>query len=195
MDVLYEYFASGIVDSGIRQFGGDDCHAEIPPFYHWCVCVFFGSLSVYLCWLWRNSLADEQQRQKLKANWTDKACFWAGLASLLMTLYFKVITRRGLFILNPCHIALAVLLVLLASDSSSLLMRRMHVAWTAWLFCPFSALVLPHLEEVSFLELMLYYIEHLIILPIGPLVLSRRYGNPWPSIKSHIAGFATIVAF
>jgi hypothetical protein len=197
MELLYEYLASGIVDSGIRQFGGDDCHSEIPPFYHFCISVFFGGLSVFLAWSWRHQLASgTAHRKQMPAGWAERACFWGGLASLLLTFYCKLATRRGFFILNPCHVALAMLLVLVAArDNTSLAMRRLHVAWIAWLFCPFSALLLPHLEEVSMLEFALYYVEHWIILPLGPLVLYRRYGNPWPCLKSHIAGFGTMVAF
>lgn len=150
MVVLYDYFASGIVDSGIRQFGGDECYAEIPSFYHWTVSIVSGTLSVFLCWLWRNFLAAKNSKRKhLKTNWLEWTCFLVGLASLMLTLHSKLATKRGLFILNPCHVALAMLLVLLIGDNSSLAMRRLHSAWTAWLFCPFSALVLPHLEEIS----------------------------------------------
>jgi len=114
----------------------------------------------------------------------------------LLTLYFKVVTKRGLFILNPCHIALTMLLVLLKTeDNTSVAMKRLKVAFNAWLFCPFCALVLPHLEEISIYEFLLYYIEHFIILPIGPLVLLRRYGNHWPSLKVHAASYGTIISY
>jgi hypothetical protein len=69
------------------------------------------------------------------------------------------------------------------------------VVYNAWLFCPFAAFLFPHLEEISLFEFLLYYVEHLIILPIGPLLLLRRYGNRWPSFKAHIAGYGTMMAF
>ncbi len=160
MGVLYEYFASGIADSGIRQFGGDDCYNEIPPLYHWTVSIFFGLLSLFLLWLWRDSLASPSQKKTpLKSNLLEKICFWIGLASFLLTLYFKVATKRGLFILNPCHISLVLMLILLAAeDNSSLNMRRLHTAWTAWLLGPFGAIAWPHLEDVSTFEFVLYYV-------------------------------------
>lgn len=139
--------ASGIVESGIRQFGGDDCYNEIPPLYHFCISLFFGALSLIFIYSWRQQLVDRPaERPKMESGWAEIICFWAGLGSLLMTFYYKWVTKRGLFILNPCHVALAMQLVLLAAkDNTSLFMRRLHVAWTAWLFCPFSALLLPHL--------------------------------------------------
>lgn len=159
--------------------------------------MFFGGLSLIFLYRWRQQLADgTAERPKMESGWAEKICFWAGLGSLLMTFYYKLVTKRGLFILNPCHVALAMQLVLLATkDNTSLFMRRMHMAWTAWLFCPFSALLLPHLEEINWTEFVLYYVEHIIILPLGPLVLHRRYANHWPSLKAHLAGFATMIAF
>jgi hypothetical protein len=197
MGVLYEYFASGMVESGIRQFGGDDCYNEIPPLYHWAVTLFFGFLSIYLVWFWRNSLADAKTIVKrLKPNLLEKLCFWVGLVSWILTLYYKVVTKRGLFILNPCHVALFLMLFLLgAEDNSSIFMRRFHTAWTAWLLGPFGAITWPHLEDISTFEFVLYYVEHLVILPIGPLVLHRRYGNTFPAFKNQIASFGTILAF
>jgi hypothetical protein len=44
-------------------------------------------------------------------------------------------------------------------------------------------------------EFVLYYVEHLIILPIGPIVLYRRYGFPKPSLKNHLCGYGTFIAF
>jgi hypothetical protein len=189
--------ASGITESDIRQFGGDDCYNEIPPLYHFSIALFFAALSLTLTYRWRQQLADgPAQTPKMQSGWAEKICFWVGLGSLLMTFYYKLATKRGLFILNPCHVALAMQLVLLAAhDNTSLLMRRLYAVWTAWLFCPFSALLLPHLEEISLSEFVLYYVEHIIILPLGPMVLHRRYGNPWPALKAHLAGFGTMIAF
>lgn len=53
MEILYEYLASGIADSGIRQFGGDECLNEIPPLYHWTLSLTTGLISIFLVWFWR----------------------------------------------------------------------------------------------------------------------------------------------
>jgi hypothetical protein len=160
MEVLYEYFASGIVESGIRQFGGEDCFNEIPAFYHWMISLVFGSLSVFLTWLWRDDMAHGKgDRKRLAPNCIEQLCFWVGLLSFLFTFYYKIITKRGFFILNPCHITLIFELILLAAkDNTNVFLRRLHVAWSAWLFGAFAALILPHLEEIDVFEFVLYYL-------------------------------------
>ena len=80
----------------------------------------------------------------------ERICFWLGLASLLLTFYFKLITKRGLFILNPCHVALLFMLILLAAeDNTNIYLRRLHNAWTGWLFGAAAAFIFPHLEEIN----------------------------------------------
>lgn len=119
-----------------------------------------------------------------------------GLLSFIFTFYFKVSTKRGFFMLNPCHVALLLMLVLLrVKDNSGVLARRLHLAWTAWLLGPFGALAWPHLEEISMFEFVLYFVEHLVILPIGPMVLARRYGNTFPNLRNHLAAYSTFLVF
>ena len=57
-------------------------------------------------------------------------------------------TKKGLFIFNPCHITLIIMTVLLFSKSS-LMMRKIHSYWTTWLFGAYLALMVPHLEGIS----------------------------------------------
>jgi hypothetical protein len=125
----------------------------------------------------------------------EKIAFWIGLVSLILAVYYKVATKRGLFILNPCHITLLIMLVLLrAEDNSRPFMRKLHAVWTAWLFGAFGALYFPHLEDVSLGEFLLYYIEHVIIWPMGPIILHRRYGMFMPGFKDNWASFGTFGA-
>lgn len=39
--------------------------------------------------------------------------------------------------------------------------------------------------------MFIYYLEHVLILPIGVLLLQRRYGLSLPTIKNQLLGFAT----
>lgn len=87
------------------------------------------------------------------------------------------------------------LILLSAKDNTTLKIRILYTGWTAWLFGPFGALAWPHLEDISMFEAVLYYVEHLIILPIGPLLLYRRYGNLLPTFKNQIASYASVVIF
>lgn len=41
---------------------------------------------------------------------------------------------------------------------------------------------------------MLYYFEHVIIWPLGPIILHRRYGMFRPGFKDNVASFATFGA-
>jgi hypothetical protein len=56
MGILYEYFASGIADSGITQFGGDECYNEIPPLYHWTISILAGTASIWTLITWGKHL-------------------------------------------------------------------------------------------------------------------------------------------
>lgn len=60
MEILYQYLASGIADSGIRQFGGNECFNEIPPLYHWILSLTTGLLSIYFVWFWREEMANSK---------------------------------------------------------------------------------------------------------------------------------------
>ena len=66
----------------------------------------------------------------------------------IMTFYYKVITRKGMFIFNPCHMTLIVMICLMISPSTPF-MKKVHTFWTTWLFGAFLALFIPHLEGIS----------------------------------------------
>jgi hypothetical protein len=101
---------------------------------------------------WGHTLIDNNKKiAKLLPNIFEKIYFIIGLICLLLTIYYKVSTKRGLFIFNPCHISLAFLLVLLyAKDNTSLFMRKFHTAWSGWLFGALAAFVFPHLEDITY---------------------------------------------
>jgi len=72
--------------------------------------------------------------------------FWIGLICLLCTVYYKISTKRGLFLLNPCHIAFVGLLYLLnAKDNDSILVRKVHVLWMGWWIGGLAGLLFPHI--------------------------------------------------
>lgn len=154
-------------------------------------------LSIYLTWKLQDALFDKDKKiRKVQPNTFERIYFWLGVFSLVLTLYYKVITKRGFFILNPCHVTLLMMLILLrAEDNSNHNIRKFYTIWTAWLFGAFGALYWPHLEDIEWLEFILYYVEHLIIFPLGPIVLYRRYGQIFPSFKSQIASYSTVLIF
>ena len=42
---------------------------------------------------------------------------------------------------------------------------------------------------------MLYYYEHIVIIPLGYLVLNKRYGFLKPTIKNHLPAFSSIALY
>lgn len=72
--------------------------------------------------------------------------FWIGLLCFIYTAYYKIITKRGLFLLNPCHISLLGLLYILnAKDNNSQWMRKIHALWTGWWIGGLAGFLFPHL--------------------------------------------------
>jgi len=96
---------------------------------------------------WGDTLVDHTRKTPaLNPNLFEKIYFLIGLISLFFACYYKLAAKRGFFLLNPCHITLALMLFLLITkDNSTTFMRKMHTAWTAWLFGAFAALAIPHL--------------------------------------------------
>jgi len=120
MDIFKKYFASGILEANIRQFGGEECYQEIPPLYHYLVSFTF-AITFLLCLRnWGHTLIDFNQKiPKLLPNLFEKVYLAIGFICLLFAIYYKVSTKRGFFIFNPCHISLALLLVLLYTKDNS----------------------------------------------------------------------------
>lgn len=71
----------------------------------------------------------------------------------------------------------------------------MHTAWSAWLYGAILALLVPHLDGVTYSGILIYYYEHLLIMPIGPLLLYRRYGFTMPNIVNQISSYATMCLY
>lgn len=97
--------------------------------------------------------------------------------------------------LNPCHVTFLMFLVLLMGNNTSYKMRWMHTAWTGWLFGGFAALVIPHLEGLSLIEAVSFFFEHLLIWPLGPLLLNRRYGYVKPTLANNFPSYGTMILF
>ena len=97
--------------------------------------------------------------------------------------------------MNPCHVSLTLLLVLLKGDNSKYWMKWVYAAYTGWLFGAFAALLLPHLEGLNVMEIVAFFTEHTLIWPIGPLLLYRRYGTLRPTWKNHLTTYTTILLF
>lgn len=114
-----------------------------------------------------------------------------GAITFILTAYYKMAAGKGLFMLNPCHISLLGVIVLCVAPSTAR-MHKLHTMWTSWLFGAFLALFFPHLRGISDFEVYLYFLEHLLIIPIGPIILFRRYDFVKPNFKNQFAAFASL---
>lgn len=96
--------------------------------------------------------------------------------------------------LNPCHINILIQIYLLLTKNT-LKNRMLHTAWTGWLFGPYMATFIPHLNGIDDFEILLYFYEHIAIIPLGFLVLAKRYGFMKPTFKNQMASFGTIALY
>lgn len=194
--LLYEYMISGVVDSEFTHFGGEACYQVIPFEYHLFVCTAFVLIFILATYKWAHTMVDHHAPAKpLTPNLLEKICFYFGVTCLAYTCYRKVVRKEGIFLLNPCHITFLMLLILLVGNNASNKMRWLHSAWTGWLFGGFAALAIPHLEGLSALEAFTFFAEHLLIWPLGPLLLNRRYGYLKPTVFNNFPSFGTIIFF
>lgn len=99
---------------------------------------------------------------------------------------------KGLFILSPCRVVLLVQIILLFRPNSRA-NRILHTAWTGWLFGPYLANFIPHLDGIDQFEIVLYYIEHIALVPCGYLILASRYGFLKPNFKNSQAAYSTSI--
>jgi hypothetical protein len=108
----------GILDSGIVEDGGAKCYAEIPKAYH----VIVGVISVFIHFTiskkWAPHLVNPHIQYSIKPNVVEKIFAIFGIVSLVLTFYFKLITGKGIFIFNPCHVALLLTVILLLLPTS-----------------------------------------------------------------------------
>ncbi|GMR33420.1 hypothetical protein PMAYCL1PPCAC_03615, partial [Pristionchus mayeri] len=161
--------AVGGVNYSIPGNGGPECKAFIP---YWQRLVESGILVPSACVLvWRllPQLSIEYNERPLKVS-----RYWVlTLYSLVFgaELAFKMISKTGIFLLNPCHVATVIQLALLSMDSEQpltcLLFRlQMYIMPGAIL-----ALVFPILNTRLLPgEVLIYYLQHFFII-IVPLYL------------------------
>lgn len=66
------------------------------------------------------------------------------LVTYAVQFYYKVATRKGLFMLNPCHINVLIMSYL-ALRPTTRTTKVVYLCWETWLFGPLLSLVFPHL--------------------------------------------------
>ena len=184
----------GIRDSGLSHFGGEECYNTIPFNYHLVSSLLVGLLYLGCLLRWHKELINPVNIPKKAPNLVEKVTLVLGIISYVYTFHMKLERKQGFFMLNPCHTTILLQSVLLlAPDNTTPFMKMLHTTWSGWAFGAFGAFIWPHLEGLSLLEIVLYYCEHLVILPIGSIVLHRRYGTLRPNFKNCILAFSVLL--
>lgn len=194
--IFKKYMVNGIVYSGIFEDGGQECYDEIPKKIHVAFAIVGTIFYLIIFFRWKSKLLNFEQvdRAVFKAGMIEYLVAFVGAISLILTGYMKLATGKGMFLLNPCHVSVLGVIVLCVAPSTTL-MRKVHSMWTAWLFGATLALLVPHLNGIGQFEIWLYYIEHLVIVPIGPIVLFRRYGALRPTFANQFACFSSLAFY
>lgn len=140
----------GILDSRIFEDGGPECYAEIPKTYHIISALVAILLHVLIIRRWYHTLTSKQQEKHTikHSNSFEKFVAFNCIVSLVLTLYYKMLTGKGIFIFNPCHVSLLLVVVLLLAPTTDFT-RKLHTCWTAWLFGAIMALFIPHLYGIT----------------------------------------------
>ena len=93
-------------------------------------------------------LERDQEYEQKECSWLEIVVGLTSILSLVGTAYYKFITKKGLFMLNPCHVTLLIMVLLLFSKATPI-MQKIHTYWTSWLFGAYLALMMPHLYGIS----------------------------------------------
>ncbi|GMT34566.1 hypothetical protein PFISCL1PPCAC_25863 [Pristionchus fissidentatus] len=154
--------AVGGVNFSIEGNGGPECIGFMPNWQRLIeTAIALPSAAVFL-WRLLPQLSIEYSEQPLKVS-----RYWVlTLYSLVFgaELAFKMISKTGIFLLNPCHVATIIQLALLSMDSQQPLtcllfrfqMFLMPGAFIALLFPILNTRLLPG-------EVLIYYLQHLLI--------------------------------
>eukprot|EP00736_Rhodelphis_marinus_P006005 Rmarinus@m.13000 len=168
--------------SGDFTDGGELCYSHLPLATKTTEAMFaipaFGGLYLLIRALARqgNSGLDLSHVTTVPRTSTD--IFLGTLLAVvyLWELYYKVVTRKVIFMLQPCHVVALMQIIALWAPSgrgSVWLVTQM----TGWLFGPLIALVTPDTSTLHLpWEVELYWIEHGLIVLVVPLYLLCRKG-------------------
>ncbi|EYB99433.1 hypothetical protein Y032_0122g1049 [Ancylostoma ceylanicum] len=166
--------ATGGVNHSIQGNGGEECMTYLPTWQRLCETALFVPLAV------RTVLSTIPALDCSFASRPKNDSRYAVLTlySLIFgaELAFKMISKTGIFLLNPCHITTAMQLVLLTMDAND--RRACFLFRLNMYFMPgaFFALAFPILNTRTLPgEVFVYYAQHLAIILV-PLYLMYLRG-------------------
>ncbi|CAJ0935518.1 unnamed protein product, partial [Mesorhabditis belari] len=171
-EFLWDLAITG-VNHSIEGNGGPLCMSFIPDWQKYLESLIFVPAASYLCYrLW----------PYLDTNFTsepkDSSRYWVlALYSLIFgaEITYKIISKTGIFLLNPCHVTTLMQLWLLCSDGRSkrecFIYRLMIYFSTGAVF----ALAFPVLNSRLLPgEVLIYYIQHIAIVITPPYLLYHK---------------------
>lgn len=127
----------------------------------------------------------------------DWVIIMALVATLLITIYYKVQRNTYLFLLQPCHMSVLLLLILMLHPGGENSALRVHFLFNVYLHISWGgmlAIAFPDTRGYSqLLEMEMFWIEHafLVIVPIY-MMLTRRFQVFKPSPNM---GFTSFLMF
>ncbi|ETN70580.1 hypothetical protein RB195_021759 [Necator americanus] len=171
---LWWDLATGGVNHSIQGNGGEECMTYLPIWQRLCETALFVPLAVRTV-LTTVPILDCSFTSRPK---NDSRYAVLTIYSLIFgaELAFKMISKTGIFLLNPCHITTAMQLVLLTMDAND--RRACFLFRLNMYFMPgaFFALAFPILNTRTLPgEVFIYYAQHLAIILV-PLYLMYLRG-------------------
>ena len=110
------------------------------------------------------------------------------LSCMVANIIFKVESRTLIFILNPCH-ASNFFLIFLCFTPFSIVGELFAFSLFGFSFGGLLGLIFTENEDLPFFEIFVYYVQHVFVAGLGPLILSLsgrydirnyvKYPLPW----------------
>ena len=97
-----------------------------------------------------------------------------------------------IFLLNPCYVVFASLIVMLLWPVNTPFLQRLHDYWLSWSFAPLTMMMFPYnWGSTPFIEIVLSYSWHFMAF-LGAFVLMRRYR---PDQLNIVSGYCSFVLY
>ncbi|CAL2049660.1 unnamed protein product [Caenorhabditis brenneri] len=162
-DVIWE-LAIGGIDSSIQGNGGEECMTYLPAWQRFLESIVFIPLSFWAAYM---SIPLDCSFTLPVRNVSRYVILTVYSLIFGAELAYKMISRTGIFLLNPCHVTTTMQLMLLTMEGTSkkacflfrLMLYFMPGAWFALAFPILNTRNLPG-------EVFIYYAQHIAILVV-----------------------------
>jgi hypothetical protein len=197
--IMYPFFG-GIWNAKYEHIGdgGPRCAAYLTIPYKVMVMAVWVPLQLYSFFKHYKYCKEDYEQmpehiKNKKPSTLEKITGYFLLAIELLQCYYKFTTGRGAFMLNPCHVAVALQIYVLLTKKTLLndLLFRIMVTFT---FGDALGFLMPDTNGLDLpFEAPMFYVEHFAGGFVGPavVILSGRYSSPsYVSLKSILFGWS-----